>query len=70
MVPITAKPIPNLTDRIRMRLKGLQLNRSFKIADDEIPPDERQAWYHAARSMGIKVSVKTTPAGTHVWRIR
>ena len=64
-----SKQFPTRIDAFRHRLRSLKLKDSLKVSNQEISPREAQAWYHAARVEGMKVSVKTTPEGTRLWRV-
>ena len=51
-------------------LQNLEPSKSFKLTETEATNSEVQAVYRAARDMRIKVSIKTTPEGTRVWRVK
>ena len=59
-----------LTDRLLARLKKIPDGGSIKLSNGEAGYVRQQSWRHAARTLGVKISIKTTPDGVRLYRIQ
>lgn len=52
---------------LRRRLKKMKVGSTIHLNGITYP--EKIRWYQAALKVGIKISIKTTPVGTTLWRV-
>ena len=52
------------------QLKKVGVGARVELPQAQLSATELQAWYRAARKHGMRISIKTTPAGVTVWRIQ
>ena len=56
-----------LEQRYAERLSRLQVGKPLTLTDS---PRTQKAWYRAAVRLGVKISIRTTPEGTRLWRVQ
>lgn len=52
------------------RLKKLKMNGRLVIKAESCTVSIIQGYYRAARKLGIKISIRNTPDGMRLWRIK
>ena len=64
LLTITVTP-----EQMERRLRRLALTKSIQISKGLIAATLLQAWYRAARRVGIKVQILSSPVEVRLWRI-
>ena len=59
--------IAPLDQRYTERLQRLPVGKPLTLTDNS---RTQKAWYRAAARLGIKVTIRTTPEGTRLWRVK
>lgn len=57
------------TEECRIQLKKLRAGKSLLLSATDLTPQEKQIWYHASRRERMKVSIRTMPTGTYLWKV-
>ena len=59
-----------LTDIYGDKIKKLKVNDAFDLKAADCSHSVLQALYRAANKMGVKISVRNSPDGMRLWRIK
>ena len=59
-----------MTAQLSVKLRKLPIGGQLKLANGDMSQAHLMAWYRAARTQGMKVSIRTTPDGIRLWRIQ
>lgn len=59
-----------LTATYGSQIKKLKVNGGIRITAADCTMSAVRAYYRAARQLGMKVSIKNTPDGMRLWRVK